>query len=158
MSVYKYDQGSTKLCWAYSVASIGNTLWGSEKYTGIQVAQKLYGTSNYNLGANTTNAMQMLNSLYYYQYGISTSTLAETTAYDFINAGYPIYLKLYCSSSDSSHAVVLRAINTSTHYFSIMNPGSGTYQGFTNSSGNYAITYNSKTFTLENWGYYYYLY
>ncbi len=158
MSVYKYNQGTTSLCWAYSVASIGNTLWGSEKYTGIQVAQNLFGTSNYNKGANTTQAMQMLNSLYYYQYGISTSTLAESTAYDFINAGYPIYLKLYCSSSDSAHAVVLRAINTSTHYFSIMNPGHGTYEGFTNSSGNYAISYNYKTFTLENWGYYYYLY
>lgn len=158
MNVYKYNQGAYHLCWAFSIASIGNTLWGSEPYDGVDVAQALYGTSDYDKGANTTQALQMLNTLYYYQYGISTATLAESTAYDFINAQYPIFMKYYCAASDGNHAAVLRAINTSTHYFSIMNPGNGTYQGFTNSSGNYAITYNAKTWTLENWGYYYYLY
>lgn len=41
-------------------------------------------------------------------------------------------------------------------YFAIMNPGTGTYNGYTNSSGDYTITYNSKSWDLDKWGYYYY--
>lgn len=152
LSVPRYNQGSTNLCWAYSVASIGNYLSSSLQYTGIEVAQELYG-DNYNYGAIIDDALAVLDYLYGYYYNSQSSTLSESVLYDILYAGYPVYSHYTCSSG--AHAVVLRAINTSTSYFSIMNPGTGTYQCFTNSSGNYTITYNSKSWTLNKWGYYY---
>lgn len=154
LSVPKYNQGSTKLCWAYTVASIGNFLSSNVQYTGIEVAKELHG-DDYNHGADTNDALDVLDYLYGYYYDYKTSTLTESKLFDILDAGYPVYA-YYTSSLGGAHAVVLRAINTSSHYFSIMNPGNGLYQGFTNTSGNYTITYNSKSWDLDEWGYYYY--
>lgn len=152
MEVYKYYQGNTLLCWAYSVASIGNTLFGSELHTGVEVAM-IYWGSDYNRGLAIAGAIDTLNFVYPCYYEVSSSTLSESTAYDHIDAGFPIYMNYQTPDTKHAHAVVLRAINTSSHYFSIMNPGSGTYQGYTNTSGAYSITYNSRTYNLYKWGY-----
>ena len=154
--VPKYNQGQTNLCWAYSVASIGNYMYGSALYTGIQVAQALYGT-NYNQGACISDAMDTLYYLYPYYYAIGTGTLSESVLYDYLASGSPVYGH-FSAGTTHNHAVVLRAMNTSTHYFSFMNPGTGVYAGTTNNAGSYAFSYNGLTWNLASWGYYYYYY
>lgn len=152
MSVYRYYQGSSSLCWAYSVASIGNTLSGAELHSGVSIARALHG-DDYNHGATAAQAINTLNDsytgIYYTVRTASNSTLTESVAYDFIDAGYPIYMHHHITGHN--HATVLRLINTSTKIFGIMNPATGSYETYSYSGTDYAYVHNGNTLLLQRW-------
>ena len=153
LTVPVYYQGSLNLCWAYSVAAIGNYSCGYEKYTGTEIAQIRLGSDN-NHGKSIEYARETLEILYSLNYTISTGTLPETFLYDLLLFDAPVMAHYEAiSDSERDHMVVISGINTNTHTFTVVNSGLGQTQTQTNTYGTYRIYYNSTSWDLKKWGF-----
>lgn len=114
-------QGDYNICWAASVASIGNYI-ASKNYTAIDIAKSYYG-DDFNYGLEVNTAMDVLDKVYGTKYYSSkTETLSDSMIYYNLMAGYPVYAKWM--SGYNSHATVIRGIMTDS-YMQIMDPNSG---------------------------------
>ena len=131
----------SNLCWAASVACIGNYLTGYS-YTAPYIALYVYG-SYYNQGATLSTALNALLSKYSINYIFSSATSApsDSLIYNNLSAGYPVYSIWTWYSG--SHATVIKAISTGT-YVIVMDPeygmstaykASGVYKYYSGYSG-----------------------
>lgn len=140
----------SKYCWASSVACIGNFLKG-KNYTGIYVAQYLYGTTDYNKGANGPTSISTLNNIYGTSYSYYGSTPSENVIYSNISSGKPLFSGWTYSSY--GHACVIYGINIIGGYIYIMDPEYGFCSGSSNGS-TYSFTslYSGVTWSLIGYG------
>ena len=144
-------QGSDdEICWAASVACIGNFLRGLNR-TAAYVAQCLYGL-DYNHSANGSTSMIVLNSIYNntsYSY-YDDPRPGEYFIWNKIFQGKPIFSSWLCGTS---HACVIYGISMNSDYIHIMDPSYGMcvgyYDGITYS---YTSIGNGYTWELTGYG------
>lgn len=123
---YVTQNPPSKICWAASVACIGNYLT-SEDYTAVDVARYV-SPENYNQSVNTDVAMRALYNIYgidYAYFRAYTHLVSEEILYNNLSQGYPIFSVWSDSqNSSSAHAVVIRGILTNS-YVMVMDPDFG---------------------------------
>lgn len=157
LNVPKLYQGSKPLCWAYSVASIGQYMTGVTLLTPERIASLTGGTNG-----------EIPTALSYYKYQNSDTSIGATAwegsalgdweIQNWISNGIPIYAHLHVSGSSPArrHAVVVCGWNkTSSGAFTVtvMNPGHGAYEIMTKDSGGVlSLQYNSAGFRWDSGG------
>lgn len=137
----------SSLCWAASIACIGNYLTGSS-YTAAQIAQFHYGNSTTTPPALTT-IYSILNNRYgVYYYYTSSSAPNDLTIVENISNGFPLYARW--GYSGGNHAGVIRGIYQSVSCVFVMDPEYGFSVAY-KSSGNYSYVsaYSAVTLTLN---------
>ena len=151
LSIPKVLQGSYNLCWAASVASIGNYVM-SKNYTAVDIAQMHFKDEedfNYSLGLEA--AMGVLDTIYDVNYYRNrTEPLSDEMIYYNLMEGYPVYAK-WSVSDGSFHATVIRGILTGS-YMNIMDPNTGFVVVY-KSGDTYSYYYSEKGLTLTYVGY-----
>lgn len=115
-----YQGEGTDICWAASMACIGNYLTSSN-YTAEDVARAYYGNEDWNRGATTSQAVAALYQVYNVEYEKRENVPSDTVLYSNLLEGYPIYA--YWDANGLKHATVIRGIVTGS-YIQIMNPAS----------------------------------
>ena len=112
-------QGNYVICWAASIASIGNYLRGIN-HDAVYVAQCYYGT-NFNQGLDDGDtAMIILNSIYNnVSYSYSNGIPTENFIWNKIFTGKPLYGGFQTGNSLAKHAAVICAISTTNDYFCV---------------------------------------
>lgn len=118
-------QIESNLCWAASTACIGNYL-ASYNYTAQDVAQFLYGSTDYNYMATLSDSVDTLFDLYEVDYYHSPliSVPSDYTIYDNIDAGYPLYGR-WQSTMTTYHQTVIRGISIQNNCIYVMDPEIG---------------------------------
>lgn len=142
-------QGEYGMCWACSVASIGQYMTGMN-YSGSAICDKLH--IGYDAGGVDTD---VINALRLFKYGTSAThingqrnsgPLSDQYIYNWISSGIPIYAYLSTSDNKSAHAVaVCGCQNTLNGVFTVtvMNPGHGAREVMTKNSINVLeLSYN----------------
>lgn len=115
-----YQGENTDICWAASMACIGNYLTSSN-YSAEDVARAYYGNEDWNRGATTSQAVAALYQVYNVEYEKRENVPSDTVLYSNLLEGYPIYA--YWDANGLKHATVIRGIVTGS-YIQIMNPAS----------------------------------
>lgn len=146
---------SSDICWAASVACIGNFVTGGN-YTARQIAEYRYYLdhgydssviSDWNLGASFSEAMRVMSAVYnitatYYSTTVSTR---DTRIYNDIILNRPVYSRWHWevisdgATTSGGHACVIRGINTGS-YVLVMDPEFGFSVAYLNSENTYAYT------------------
>ena len=137
----------SNICWAASVACIGNYLTSSS-YTAVDVAKTVYGT-NFNQTASAETALGALKNIYGVGYTYHVSVPSDDTIYNNLSKGYPIY-SLW-SYSSGNHATVIRGVLTNS-YVMVMDPEFGFTTAWKN-SGVYSYVSGYSGVTLELFAY-----
>lgn len=125
LNVGRYTQeAGSKYCWACACVSIGN-FRGGPIMTAITFAQT-YGSSDYfYCSKQIGEAIPKLNQHYSlsYTYG---GVLSIDKIKSYLQNGYPIYASNSVNgSSTNHHAVVIRGVDTTNGYISVMDPEVG---------------------------------
>ena len=120
VNFYLQEAGSS-YCWACACASIGNYKTGKTT-TGMQFAKHYFPNSYYSTSQAIDGAIGKLNQYYdlSYDYG---GPLSISAVKSYLQSGSPIYAT--CSvggSSTKNHAVVIRGVDYTNGYISIMDP------------------------------------
>lgn len=142
LSVPIIMQGNNPWCWAASIASIVNYTTGSN-LSAQNVVNAVGGTNDHGSIQNICKG--------YANYGFSCELKTRTLSYqevkDSINAGKPIQA-LFINNSNEGHSVVISGYTDTGYgkYYSIMEPGAGTYNMISENNGSPYITYNNETF------------
>lgn len=144
----------SNICWAASVACIGNYLT-SGSYTAKDIAISYYGATSWNTGANIGEAMSVLSQ----NYGITYSRYGYYVPSDFqilnnINAGYPVYSSWKWSNGNTTggHAVVIRGIMVGSCVY-VMDPEYGySIANKTSNTYSYVSGYSGVTLTMRGFG------
>ena len=143
------------ICWAASVACVGNYLT-SYSHTATYVAQATFGSTNWNRTNTLYGALGALSSVYGITYGVysNNSAPSDSRIYNNISSGYPLWTGWIYSvgSTTYSHSCVIRGISTGSYVY-VMDPAygfvvankiSGTYK--------YVSTVNGETLKLYRYG------
>lgn len=149
-------QIADRICWAASVASIGNYRT-SNNYTAQYVAQQHFGT-DYNQYGNLSLSMDMLRSIYgvSYQFYSNYETIDDDKIYRNLSEGYPLFGR-WETGSTAKHQTVIRGLNVTLGRLYLMDPEIGYVQA-SKQGGNYSYVGASGN-TLTFMGYaskYYY--
>lgn len=122
LSVDIINQASnSSYCWACAIASIGNYLTSISK-TGVEIARAYYGSS-YNRSLSMGAAISFLNEYYDLEYDSEGVAASQDLIRDAIDDGYPIYGRFRVGeSSTDMHATVIRGVDTTRGYISLMDP------------------------------------
>lgn len=150
---YVTQNPPSNYCWASSMACIGNYI-KNKSYTGIQVAQYVYGSTNYNQGATPDIAINALYGLYNIAYVYNGSVPSDSTIVSNLTWGHPLYSTW--SWTSGSHACVISGINALSGYITVMDPESGFVSASTNGSTYTYISVHSAV-RLTLYGYSYFL-
>ena len=145
-------QGSNEICWAASVACIGNYLRG-QNHSAVYVAQCLYG-NDYNHGISDNSiAITVLNSIYNnvsYEYH-AWVVPNEYFIWNNIFSGKPLYGGWECGSA--KHVAVICAISTTNDYICVEDPASGRIMsGYSGSEYTFFSPGNGLTWDLIGYG------
>lgn len=130
-------------CWAATVACIGNYLTG-ESYSAITIAKSYWGAS-YNYSLSPDKAMNVLKSKYNKEYTYNDCVPTDSTLYNNLVAGYPLYGRMINPNTAQTHAVTIYAYSMTGGYISIMDPEYGSvvvYSKYTTGVG-YRYGYTS---------------
>jgi len=127
---------NTGLCWAACSACIVNSIKNTS-LTADSVAQKYYGTSDYNnqLGVYDSDIPSVLskNGVSYYTY--KSMAPSDNVILKNIQSGYPIFGSW--QFVETRHATVIYGINPTSGYIYIMDPEVGFYSSSVNDNGYY---------------------
>lgn len=126
---------SSDICWAASIASIGQYLVPTINKTAVEVAQYVFG-SDYNHGASTQVSLGALSGIYDVIYGYFAMSPTSSKIVSNLSAGYPMFGSF--TYSDGRHAVVIYSINLTDGYIRVMDPQFGYQTCYLNSSGVYS--------------------
>ena len=154
--VSQHPPEDSLICWAASIACIGNYLTG-KSYTAVDIAQSLYGTNNYNKSTTMENIGPILHHNYtvyydYYGYGKAPS---ESLLVNNISKGYPVYARWWYENRNGTkgyHATVIRGIYQSVNAVFIMDPEYGFSVGEkSNGTFTYVSAIVGNTLTLDGY-------
>lgn len=141
---YVTQNGATNYCWAATVACIGNYLTGKSK-NAIEIAQSYWGT-NYNKSLDPDKAMDVLKSQYNKSYTYKANVPTDSTIYNNLVAGYPLYGRMINPNTAQTHAVTIYSYSMTGGYIAIMDPeykdGIPVYSKYTSGVG-YRYGYTS---------------
>ena len=143
-----------EICWAATVACIVNYVKG-KSLTAKQVAIAQWGSSDYNKGLETKNAILFMNNEYNMNYIYNNYTPSDNAILTNIQNGYPIYgsFDWEIGSTSGSHGVTIYGINTIAGRIMIMDPEFGSTTSYYSSSGyTYVSSYSAKTLTFKRAG------
>lgn len=136
----QYPSTYKNLCWAASVACIGQTLTGTNK-SAADVA-KAYKGSNYQQAAYCSEARAALKNIYSVTYTHYPSKPSESRMNTNISDGYPIYGQF---QGNVTHAVVIYGINMVSGFISVMDPYTNTkiavYSKYDSGQGQWSYGY-----------------
>lgn len=128
----------SEICWAASVACIGNKLTG-KSITAIAIAKSVYG-NDYNHGANDTVAMNALYNNYNVRYPfVQNAAPSDSIITLNLSSNKPVYSH-WRSNYDKHHAAVIWGIyapSNSNSILYVMDPANGKITVSKNSSGKY---------------------
>ena len=161
---------SSYICWAASVACIGNFVTGGS-YTARQIAEYRYylehgyesgAISDWNIRASFSVAKQVMSSVYNITMNYYSTTVSnrDTRIYNDIALNHPVFSIWDWSVKKSdgtvvtgSHACVIRGINTGS-YVLVMDPEFGFAVAYLNANNTYAYTssYSSTYLPLSSFG------
>ncbi len=158
MDVPMYQQNTTttsNLCWAYSVASIGNykTLQNKDA---VDIAKGWFGSTNYNRPNSLQNSITALDDEYSISYS-EQSWITLNQIYQDLSNDYPL-LGVWgidgqiFNPAQPGHMTVIRGMSYDLNVISLMNPA-WPYYGFVN----YNDAKETYAYTSSNNGLLYYL-
>jgi hypothetical protein len=140
----------SNVCWAASVACIGNYLTSGTDFGAQAVALNLRPYGAWDLEATPQQALNCLSNIYSISYTYYSSAPSVSTVNLSINSGRPLYSRW--SRTNGSHACVIYGCSVSYLIMSIMDPESGFTSAGVVSATNYNYTYVSAysgtTYTL----------
>lgn len=147
LSVSKVLQNGLNICWAASVACVGNYKTG-DSYTAKQVAKKM--NISYDTGAGIKDSKKALSSIYDIAADRNSSAPSVSTIISEIQADNPIWTG-FGASSGLGHSVVFRGYSSSSRNFSIsyMDPNEGFLTMSVAQDGVYQFAYGATVFTCE---------
>lgn len=141
----------SNICWAASVACIGNFLT-SYSYTALDIAKYVYGPTSWNQGASNSVALDALFNKYGVSYSHYASYIApsDSRLFNNINGGYPVFGRW--SWTSGYHANVIKGVSTGSQVL-VMDPEYG-FDVASKSSGVYSYIsgYSGVTLTLVGYG------
>lgn len=145
-------QTDSNICWAASIACIGNYLT-NEDYTAKEVAIAYFGEDDWHQDANFIQSQRALLQVYDISYPLYDSSSAPTDERitTNISRGYPMF-SAWIVSTGTAHATVIRGINTSSESIFIMDPAVGFYIA-EKTGGAYSYTNAEDNKTLTMYGY-----
>lgn len=117
---YVTQNGATNYCWAATVACIGNYLTGKSK-TAIEIAKSYWGT-NYNKSLEPSIAVNVLKSQYNKSYTYKSYVPTDSTLYNNLISGYPLYGRMINPNSAQTHAVTIYSYSMTGGYIAVMDP------------------------------------
>ena len=136
------------ICWAACVAMITNKLTGTS-LTAPDVAQALFGSTNFNQMANTLQARNML-SYYGVTYTIySSENSTENLILTNLQNQYPIYGSFMIANSSYGHSCVIYGINVLAGRLLIQDPEIGNNTCYYNGNGKFCFVVNGHTYVLS---------
>ena len=126
---YVTQNPPSNLCWAATIACIKNAV-SSTSLTAVNVAQKKYGTSDYDKTISNSDIASFMKNSYSLSYTHKTSVPSDTVIKKNMSNGYPIFgIFSWVSSSRSTtksyHDGTIYGIDTADKYIAIMDPEFG---------------------------------
>lgn len=144
---------NTNICWAIAITSIANYIYKTDHHYN-QIVQ--WFTLGVDKGQTIQQVISNFNQFFSAGYAVGGAHPAPKKIVNQLSAGYPVYGSF--SSSNGSHAVVIRGCDKSNKTFSVMNPNPNTnsYTAGSISSTKvwtFVSAYSKKTYTMANHGF-----